>query len=483
MKQNKLRFILILASLLFFGFMVTSLTSYYAAHDSLSEQIQETSLPLTSNNIYSEIQRDLLQPIFISSLMAQSTFVRDWTLMGEKEPRRLVRYLAEIQKQYNTVTSFFVSEASQKYYHPKGVIKTLSPEDPRDSWYYDFLSKNKEFDINLDFDTANPENMTVFINYRIYDYARTLIGVTGVGLGVEQIQKRISTYQKRYGRKVSFIDREGTIMLSNTDDYTGSSIRRTPGLDKLATRILSSPSGSFTYERDGKTIHLNSRLVEEFQWYLLVEQEEEIVQGKIIDNLMSNLAISAIVSIIVILIANFTINRYQSRLEAMATTDKLTGVFNRHVFDAIFEQVNKNANRQKHSVSFAMLDIDHFKNINDTYGHNAGDQTLKSIVSILNDRLRDSDTVCRWGGEEFVIILPDCDLQRAKHICEEIRKAIERRTVIHDKHDIRLTASFGVAEMQRNEDALTLIKRIDNALYESKQKGRNKVSIHIPMPS
>jgi diguanylate cyclase (GGDEF)-like protein len=480
MRQNKLRFILVLFTLMVIGFMATSLTSYYVAHDSLSEQITETALPLTSDNIYSEIQQDLLRPIFISSLMAQDTFVRDWTLSGEEDPQQIVRYLKEIQNRYNTVTSFFVSDKTKKYYHPKGVIKTLSSDDTLDHWYYAFLKSQKEYEVNVDSDTANPSRLTVFINYRVFDYVGNFIGVTGVGLDVTKVQELVKTYQKRYGRRVSFINREGTIMLSNTDAYTGSSIRNTSGLDKIATQILTTPSGSFSYEHDGKVIQVNARLVPEFQWYLLVEQEESVVETKITNNLISNIAISIVICVVILFLTNLTLSRYQKRLEEMATTDSLTGVSNRHIFNAIFEQIVKNSMRHKHAVSLAMLDIDHFKKVNDTYGHAAGDVALKSVVSIIQERLRDSDTICRWGGEEFLILLPDCDVMRANKIANDIRTAVEQHTILIGNHDIHLTVSIGVSEYIQNEPESSLINRIDEALYRSKNAGRNTVSIGYP---
>ncbi|MCG8508608.1 MAG: diguanylate cyclase, partial [Rhodospirillales bacterium] len=129
MRDKKIRFVAILTILLATGFILTSLVSYFVARDSLTTQIEENTLPLTSDNIYSEIQRDLLRPIFISSLMAHDTFVRDWALAGEIDEDRIIRYLAEIQKRYGTVTSFFVSERSRKYYHSSGVLKTVTQED------------------------------------------------------------------------------------------------------------------------------------------------------------------------------------------------------------------------------------------------------------------------------------------------------------------------------------------------------------------
>ena len=98
-KNSKIRLVGILTVLLLFGFVTTSLVSYYVAHDSIPRQIAETTLPLTSDNIYSEIQRDLLRPVFISPLMAQDTFVRDWVLGGEMDENAIIRYLKEIQTQ------------------------------------------------------------------------------------------------------------------------------------------------------------------------------------------------------------------------------------------------------------------------------------------------------------------------------------------------------------------------------------------------
>lgn len=111
---------MILFILLLSAFIVTSVISYQVAHNSLSKQIEENALPLTSDNIYSEIQQDLLKPIFISSLMAHDTFVRDWVINMEKEPDQMVRYLREIQDRYETITSFFISEKVKSITIPQG---------------------------------------------------------------------------------------------------------------------------------------------------------------------------------------------------------------------------------------------------------------------------------------------------------------------------------------------------------------------------
>ena len=113
MPGKKIYFAVVLCILLVVGFLTTSFVSFYVARQSLEQQISESPLPLTSDNIYSEIQRDLLQPIFISSLMAQDTFVRDWTLGGENDPEQIIRYLSEIQMRYDTVTAYFISDKTR----------------------------------------------------------------------------------------------------------------------------------------------------------------------------------------------------------------------------------------------------------------------------------------------------------------------------------------------------------------------------------
>jgi diguanylate cyclase (GGDEF)-like protein len=468
----------ILTILLLIGFITTCLVSYWVAHDSLSAQIAETALPLTSDNIYSEIQRDLLRPIFISSLMAQDTFVRDWALGGEQDADAIIRYLKEIQTQYGAVTAFFVSEKTRKYYHPSGILKTVNETDPQDKWYFRVRNMRTDYEVNVDTDTADKGSMTIFINYRVYDYKGAYIGATGVGLSVNAVLNMISAYQKRYGRKIYFTDREGRITLRSGKSKGSGNIRKEPGLSGLATQILTSPSNSLTYEDNGKTVYLNSRFVPEFGWYLLVEQVGGPAEKRILKTLMGNLAISLVITVIVLFLAYLTIGSYQRRLEEMATTDKLTGAANRQVFDMLFDQALKYSNRRGVQLSTIMFDIDRFKRVNDTYGHPVGDRILKAVAQIAKSQIRDSDILCRWGGEEFLVILADCDIQQAKNVAEKIRGAIENeKSVIHKGRAVSVTASFGVARSLADNDKVDLIKRVDEALYAAKKKGRNRVEL------
>ena len=160
-----------------------------------------------------------------------------------------------------------------------------------------------------------------------------------------------------------------------------------------------------------------------------------------------------------------------------ALYDGLTGIYNRAVFnDRIVKEIEK-AKREKRPLSFLILDIDHFKKINDTYGHQTGDMVLKILAGQIKKVMRDFDFFARYGGEEFVIILPDTDIETAKKIAERIRKKIENTKFLYKKERIVVTISIGLTHLKENDTKKTLIERADQALYEAKNLGRNKVVV------
>lgn len=315
--QNRRRiFTLTISFLVLLGFMATSLIGYFVARDSTSDQLQKQMLPLTSDNIYSEIQRDLLQPLLISSLMANDTFVIDWAQSGEEDPERLAEYLAQIQRKYNTITAFFVSEKKRNYYHSKGIIKQVDENDPADKWYFNTRQLNTDYDINIDWDTAEPSRMSIFVNYRVLNQQGELIGVTGVGLSMESVAHLIENYQRRYGREIYFVDRQGEITLRSSQFQNDIYLQNKEGLDQLFVKILSNPSASVSYAaKNGHTIYLNSRLVPEFDWFLIVEQINDPAADRIETALWINIAVSLAISVCVLMLAHFTIRAISADLK------------------------------------------------------------------------------------------------------------------------------------------------------------------------
>ena len=158
------KLILVLSLILLSGFFLTNVISYRSSKESVKISIIDNSLPLARDNIYSEIQKDLTRPIFVSSLMANDTFLKDWVIGGEKDPLLIQKYLLEIKEKYQFFSSFFVSEKSQTYYHFKGALKKISPQDSHDVWYYKFKDLQVDYDLNVDTNEAELNHLTIFIN-------------------------------------------------------------------------------------------------------------------------------------------------------------------------------------------------------------------------------------------------------------------------------------------------------------------------------
>ncbi|MGE4543761.1 MAG: diguanylate cyclase [Pedobacter sp.] len=167
-----------------------------------------------------------------------------------------------------------------------------------------------------------------------------------------------------------------------------------------------------------------------------------------------------------------SLHQAQSQLARIALSDGLTGLFNRAYFDATISQELARCARRGLPLTLLMVDLDHFKKINDTYGHLAGDKALEAVGQVLSAMSRTSDTVCRFGGEEFAIILPETTNANAVIVAERIRKKIAQLDL-----GFTLTASIGVGSAKVTKSLLPehIIAEADGALYEAKRKGRNRV--------
>lgn len=474
---DRQRLLLLLGALLALGFLATTFASYYVSRGSLRDSISESELPLVADNVYSEIQRDLIRPVLVSSTMASDTFLRDWVIAGEGDANRITRYLREVKTRFNAFTSFFVSEQSRIYYHADGILKKVSEAEPRDVWYFRVRQMREDYEINVDPDLANADAMTIFINYRVFDYAGKYIGVAGVGLTVNSVQNLIKKYRERFGRDIYFVDKSGKIVLTEAGTAESATLADRAGLRDLAPRLLAGEIQTVQYEIKGAARFLNMRFVPELNWFLCVEKDEMSAIVGITRTLYLNLVICVVVTLLVIAITTVFVNRYQARLEMVATTDGLTGLPNRRAYDILMEQAIKESDRAGIGLSVALIDVDNFKTINDRFGHLVGDDVLRSIAQLLRSSLREADILCRWGGEEFVAVLKGCRKDDALQVGEKIRERVDAAGIASGSEFVRTTVSIGVAERLRSEDLGSMIERADLALLSAKSAGKNRVRV------
>lgn len=169
---------------------------------------------------------------------------------------------------------------------------------------------------------------------------------------------------------------------------------------------------------------------------------------------------------------NEKLNKINEKLKEISDKDRLTGIYNRRKLEEILKEIYNKAQRYNQAFSLTLLDLDHFKKVNDNYGHQVGDEVLKEVSSLLLDRIRTVDHCGRWGGEEFLIILPETDLESAVELAKRLRGEIEN----HEFTKVEsITSSFGVSAYSDNKDIEAIIKEADDALYKAKEEGRNRV--------
>lgn len=163
------------------------------------------------------------------------------------------------------------------------------------------------------------------------------------------------------------------------------------------------------------------------------------------------------------------------KFRTAAAIDPLTECLNRREFNRLLKGHFANAKRYGKKLSLLMFDIDYFKRINDSYGHQAGDKVLKEISNAVQKEIRTGDIIARYGGEEFILLLPETKKSKAIELAERLRKVIENKEIVANGHSVKVTASFGVSTLNGNVDMMNLVYEADTMLYKAKSNGRNVV--------
>lgn len=437
-------------------------------------QLKERSLPLSIDNIYTEVQKNLIEPTLVSSMMANDTFLKDWLLHEEKEVDKITKYLETIKNKYNMFTTFLVSEKTGNYYTYAGFLEKIEKESSNNSWYYKFKAIQEPYEINLDFNKFMGDSLIMFVNYKIFDDEYHYLGATGIGIKISYINDMLKHFRVKYKFKVYFVDKSGKVVLSESNNEL-KSLSELEGLKAYKDDILVENSNVIEYMENNRHYVLNTKYIKELNLHLIVEAQVENFTAEVEKTFYLNLIVSLGVTALIIVIILVMIKEYNRKLEKLAAFDSLTKLPNRRNFNQYFEKALRLFMRDKTARSVVFFDIDNFKLINDNYGHLVGDTVLKRISTILKMQIRSSDTVSRWGGEEFLILLNDSKLEDSIEIAEKIRISFENDIELHDLIKGGVTASFGVTTFKPDDTIEKIVARADKALYEAKRNGKNMV--------
>jgi diguanylate cyclase (GGDEF)-like protein len=184
---------------------------------------------------------------------------------------------------------------------------------------------------------------------------------------------------------------------------------------------------------------------------------------------------NAITSLFIVVQDVTELATFEQKMMEMNTRDGLTGIYNRRYFESRLSAEFERHERYGRKLSLVMLDIDFFKVVNDTHGHQCGDLVLKSVSSGIASAIRKSDCLARYGGEEFCCLLPETGINNALLLSELLRKLVEDMSITYQGNEVKVTVSLGVSELSKTDTPDNLLKRGDEALYAAKRAGRNKV--------
>lgn len=473
MNKNQKKLILLLSILIFLSFFILAILDYTNYRDIIEDDILNIT-KLISTNIYSEIQIEIVKPIYVSLTMANNSFVKDWIADNEQNPEVIQQYLKGIKDKYNYNSSFLISNITNNYYHHTQILKKISPNDSHDIWYYDFLEKNVKYDLDVDTDEASANELTLFVNCTITDDANNVIGVTGVGMKMARIRNILEQYNQNLEVEVSLIDPNGDIQIHADENIIEKvNIFERESITPFKDQILSEKNELKIFKLGGKydSNYLITYYIEELDWYLIVQKDTLILKNILKSQMLKELIIFLIAFIIVSFSVIKIIKHYQIKTIKLANTDLLTAVNNRNAFDEQLIKAINYCKKTNNVITLAIIDIDDFKIINDTYGHIYGDDVLKTVAYYLKNFIRSDDIIARWGGDEFAIIF-NCNMEIVDKIIQRIKES-NINDAFNEMNNISI--SIGMTQYKNKDTVDSILKRADKALYKAKENGKDQI--------
>ena len=455
--------------------LIISIVNYGVSLKSTQAQLKGRSLPLTVDNIYTEIQKQIIEPNLVASMMAHDTFLKDWLMHQEHDAEKISVYLETIKNKYKMFTTFLVSEKTRNYYTQKGLLEQVVEGNQNNAWYFNFKEKPKDHEINLDFNDYIDDAMIMFINHKIFDEQYHMIGATGVGLKISYVNDMLKYFRQKYHFSVYFLNKKCDVVLYERGVNSLRNLEDISELRFLRDSIISKESRVVEYTKEDEEYLLNTKYIPELDLYLVVEAKLSEFINEVKKTFYFNMISSLLVSLLVTVLILKTVKNHHEKLRYLANYDDLTNLKNRRALDEELKQCFLLSQRRDSSLVLMFFDLDDFKMINDTRGHQIGDKVLKRVADILKDNLRRTDIVGRWGGEEFVASMIDTELESALSITEKIRLNIEKDALLFQLANGRVTASFGLTKLKQQDTIDSFINRADEGLYKAKENGKNRV--------
>lgn len=456
-------------------------TSYFTFKEffvSSHQKQQEAVMPL-----FSLITSEIIRPLTVSQYMASDPFLLDYIQQEHIKKDVIYNYLTSISSRFTTM-SFMALEKHQLLIDSYNKTTDISGQDAE--WY----QRLKNIDKTHFADFGDAENPHLFFDVKMTNKQGEFLGFIGLGIDLDHFADKFSGFEQLYGFEIYFVDADDNITLSSSQLMKTVSHHRQDELvkitkldwyqsyqEKYTDHDINNTNESIFGATDDLLI-VSQIPLKELGWRVFIVAPPTNEQGAYWLLFIPKLLIFLLVSLALYYVFTLCIINFQSKLVKNSETDYLTQLPNRSYIHWKYSQLSQN---HEH-VSVVIADIDNFKIINDTYGHLFGDEVLKVIADKLNENLRNVDLTGRWGGEEFILILPDTTAKQAQEIIDRIRKSIADIpfSLNATSKKFNVTVSFGINNSNLTDVSLQdILAKADKALYLAKNNGRNQVVIHV----
>jgi len=446
---------------------------FYATYNAIDNIVAEQSRLQQEavSPVYELVRDELLRPLYIAETFASTIDFTATMDSSEFDEAVLLRRLQDMERDLG-LKFFVASELTRKQYFSDGT--TLDLVEGEVSWYFEAQAQDKDFMADL----GQVGDVHLFFDVKVYGSEREFLGYVGVGMHLQEFIDTFDRYKARYGYDFLFVNDQDEIILTSLPELvvTDAYIPKLETLEWFAHEdARQGRHDSEIVQVDDEDFLISEYGIQELGWRLLLLIPLEARQAQTTRSFVIS-AVTAVVSVLLLALTIFYLMRlYKQSLEKKTEVDMLTGLPNRAFIQRYYDQLRRDGN----SLCAIIIDLDRFKKINDTYGHEAGDRVLQAAASVFKEVLRDKDIVGRWGGEEFVMLLPATSVETGMSIAERARRRLESLTIELRESNVSITASFGVAfGPARDESLADLMDRADKVLYEAKENGRNQVMLY-----
>ncbi|GHF83720.1 sensor domain-containing diguanylate cyclase [Thalassotalea marina] len=465
-----------ITTLYFFTIIAVVFTAYLTFKevlDSYNKSRYQSLLPL-----FTTVKTEIIRPINVAHFMAADPLLIELVEKEQLDTNKVLRYLKSYADSYNMLT-FIALEKHQTVIDSSGEQFSLSHE--KASWYPRLKTKEE-----VKFTDMGKENdPRLYVDIKLFNRNSDFIGFIGVAINLDRFAQIYTDYYERFGFEVVFVNDANVVTLDSNalmkpkhaDRHTDPvSVTSFDWYQEMLVNQDKYQLNNAVVSSDSTNRIISQMPIQSFNWRMFIISPPTSQQSEYWQIFLTRMGSLLLVILVLYFFFISIIDYFKNQLVEDSETDHLTQLPNRTYLTWRYEEMAS----KYHNLCVVIADIDHFKPINDDYGHNVGDDVLKAIASHLKQSLRNNDLIGRWGGEEFVMLLPNTKSTDAKEIIERIRQRIEKHQFTHRevKKPFGLTVSFGIYHSEFGLHSLNdIVAQADKALYRAKSLGRNRIEV------